>query len=147
MISMRELHICGWKCFTNSIFNTKLPYAHPLLWNMRENRNARSSAGQAVKTMRFYIKNHTDSAPPLHNSSTSRPTQLQSKGSCANFLRTPLGFPKRLPDKERFAPCNESKERKRRQTTPRRHDAMKFAPARTHEQFEARERSRAAMFW
>ena len=73
--------------------------------NARETRNARLSAGQATKTMRFYIKNHTDSAPPLHDSLTLRPTYLASKGSCAYILRTPLGFPKRLPNKECFAPC------------------------------------------
>ena len=68
--------------------------------NDRETRNARSSAGQATKTIRFYVENHAGSTPPLHDSSTLRPTYLGSKGSCAYILRTPLGFPKRLPDKE-----------------------------------------------
>ena len=102
--------------------------------NDRETRNARSSAGQATKTIRFYIENHIESAPPLHDSSTLDHGYLESKGSCAYILRTPLGFPKRLPDKECFAPCKQNNERKR-SATPRRLKAMKFAPARTHEQF------------
>ena len=73
--------------------------------NARETRNARSSAGQATKTIRFYIENDTESTPPLHDSSTLRPTYLDSKGSRAHFSTTPLGFRKRLPDKECFAPC------------------------------------------
>ena len=74
--------------------------------NARETRNARSSAGKATKIMRFYIKNHAESAPPRHDSSTLGLTYLGSKGSHFHFLRAPLGFPKRLPDKECFAPCN-----------------------------------------
>ena len=65
----------------------------------------RSTAGQATKTMRFYIENHAESAPPRQDSLTLDPTYLYSKGSGAHFLTTPLGFPKRLPDKECFAPC------------------------------------------
>ena len=73
--------------------------------NARETRNARSAAGQATKTIRFYIENHTESTPPLHDSSTLDHGYLESKGSCARFSRTPLGFLKRLPNKECFAAC------------------------------------------
>ena len=83
--------------------------SHRMCMKMSSNtlgtRNVRSAADETMKTMRFYIKNHTDSTLPLHDSSTLRPTYLQSKGSCPQFFRTPLGFPKRLSDKECFAPC------------------------------------------
>ena len=60
--------------------------------NILGTRNARSAAGQATKTMRFYIKNHSDSAPPRHDSLTLGHTYLETKGSHFHFLRTPLGF-------------------------------------------------------
>ena len=45
------------------------------------------------------LKNHAGSAPPRQDSSTLDPTYLYPKGSGAHFSTTPLGFPKRLPDK------------------------------------------------
>ena len=57
--------------------------------NARETRNARPSAGQATKTIRFYIENHTESAPPLHDSSTLDHGYLESNMSCAHFSPHP----------------------------------------------------------
>ena len=62
-------------------------------------RNARSSAGQATKAMRFYIENDAESALPLLRFINFTTYLFSIKKVSPPFLSHSLGFTKRLPDK------------------------------------------------